>query len=101
VRVLRRVTHINDDISTVDSSTQILVSDTGNDQTLLTSVWTILERTGCEVTMIAKLRDEDGRCYAAYAHEALYDSNPAQTESLSSVHQSLRDTRNGIDDRAR
>ncbi|KAI2505565.1 hypothetical protein MHU86_8901 [Fragilaria crotonensis] len=31
----------------------------------------------------------------------LYDSNPAQTESLLSVHQSLRDTRNGIDDRAR
>jgi hypothetical protein len=113
------VTRINDDISTVDSSTQILVSDTGNDQTLLTSAWTILERTGREVTMtgafagrnvgesfpvvsaVAKLRDEDGRCYAAYAHEALYDSNPAQTESLLSVHQSLRDTRNGIDDRAR
>ena len=117
--MLRRVTRINDDISTVDPSTQILVSDTGNDQTLLTSVWTILERTGREVTMtgafagrnvgetfpvvsaVAKLRDEDGRCYAAYAHEALYDSNPAQTESLLSVHQSLRDTRNGINDRAR
>ena len=49
--MLRRVTRINDDISTVDPSTQILVSDTGNDQTLLTSVWTILERTGGEVTM--------------------------------------------------
>jgi hypothetical protein len=44
---------------------------------------------------------EDGRAYAAYVHEALYDSNDEQKESLLSVHQSLLDTRNGIDDRAR
>jgi hypothetical protein len=53
------------------------------------------------VSAVAKLISEDGKAYAAYAHEALYDSNPAQVESLLSVHQSLRDTKNGIDDRAR
>jgi hypothetical protein len=44
---------------------------------------------------------EDGKAYAAYVYEALYDSNSAQKESLLSVHQSLRSPRNGIDDRAR
>ena len=105
-------------ISTVDASTPILVSDTGNDQTLLTSVWRIVARTGREVTMtgafagrnvgesfpvvsaVAKLVGADGIEYAATAHEALYDSNPMQIESLLSVHQALRNTRNGIDDRA-
>ena len=53
------------------------------------------------VSAVAELQCEDGKEFAAYAHEALFDSNPAQTESLlSSVHQLLRDTRNGIDDRA-
>ena len=53
------------------------------------------------VSAVAKLVCEDGNSFAAYAHEALLDSNPAQKESLLSVHQSLRDQRNGIDDRAR
>ena len=119
MRFIRRVTRLNEYISEVDSSQHILVSDTGNDQTLLTRAWRILHRTGREVIMtgafagrnvgetfpvvsaVAKLQCEDGREFAAYAHEALFDSNPAQTESLLSVHQSLRDTRNGIDDRAR
>ena len=119
MRVLRRVTRVNEYIHEVDSSQQILVSDTGNDQTLLTSVWSVVHRTGREVMMtgafagrnvgevfpvvsaVAKLVCEDGTAYAAYAHEALLDSNPAQTESLLSMHQSLRDQRNGIDDRAR
>lgn len=110
---------MNDFISEVDSSQQILVSDTGNDQTLLTSVWRVIRRTGREVMMtgafagrnvgevfpvvsaVAKLVCENGKAYAAYAHEALLDMNPAQKESLLSVHQSLRDQRNGIDDRAR
>ena len=105
-------------ISSVDASTPILVSDTGNDQTLLTSVWRIVARTGREVTMtgafagrnvgesfpvvsaVAKLVGADGIEYAATAHEALYDSNPMQVESLLSVHQALRNPRNGIDDRA-
>ena len=119
MRFIRRVTRLNEYISEVDSSQHILVSDTGNGQTLLTRAWRILHRTGREVIMtgafagrnvgetfpvvsaVAKLQCEDGREFAAYAHEALFDSNPAQTESLLSVHQSLRDTRNGIDDRAR
>jgi hypothetical protein len=53
------------------------------------------------VSAVAKLRDEDGRCYAAYTHEVLHDSNPAQTESLLSVHQLLRDTCDDIDNSAR
>jgi hypothetical protein len=53
------------------------------------------------VSAVAKLIGEDGVQHIAIAHEALYDSNPAQTESLLSVHQSLRDRQNGIDDRAR
>ena len=117
--MLRRVTRINDFITEVDSSQQVLVSDTGNDQTLLTSVWRVIASTGRNVMMtgafagrnvgelfpvvsaVAKVVGEDGKEYAAYAHEALYDSNPAQKESLLSVHQSLHDQRNGIDDRAR
>lgn len=113
------MTRINDYISEADPSQQILVSDTGNDQTLITKTWTILQRTGREVTMtgafagrnvgevfpvvsaVAKLVCEDGKTYAAFVHEALYDDNDAQCESLLSVHQSLRDVRNGIDDRAR
>ena len=119
MRVLRRVHRLNDEIAEADSSQQILVSDTGNDQTLLTSVWRVIATTGREVMMtgafagrnvgeyfpvvsaVSKVVGEDGKAYAAYAHEALYDSNPAQKESLLSVHQSLRDQRNGIDDRAR
>ena len=53
------------------------------------------------VSAVAKLVCEDGKVYAAYAHEALFDSNLAQKESLLSVHQSLRSPRNGIDDRGR
>ena len=119
MRVLRRVTRLNDYISEADSSQQILISDTGNDQTLLTLAWRVLHRTGREVMMtgafagrnvgevfpvvsaVAMLVCEDGKAYAAYAHEALLDSNPAQKESLLSVHRSLRNPHNGIDDRAR
>lgn len=119
IRVIRRVTRLNEFISEVDSSQQIFVSDTGNDQTLVTTAWRILQYTGREVMMtgafagrnvgeifpvvsaVAKLQCEDGREYAAYVHEALFDSNPAQRESLLSVHQSLRNVDNGIDDRAR
>ena len=113
------MTRIDNYISEADPSQTILASDTGNDQTLLTNVWRIIKRTGREVMMtgafagrnvgevfpaisaVVKLIGEDGKAYAAYAHEALYDSNPEQKESLLSVHQSLRDINNGIDDRAR
>jgi hypothetical protein len=116
VRKVRRVTRVNTDIVTVDSSTPIMVSNTGNDQTLLTSVWRVIHWNGRDVMMtgafagrnagevfpvvtaVAKLIGEDGVPHVAIAHEALYDTNPAQTESLLSVHQSLRDKRNGIDE---
>lgn len=82
------------------------MSHTGNDQTLLTSVWKVIKRTGREVMMtgafagrnvgqvfpvvsaVAKIIGEDGKADAAYAHEDLLDSNPNQKESLLSVHQS-------------
>ena len=110
---------MNDFLLDADPSQQILVSDTGNDQTLITSAWRVLHDTGREVVMsgafagrsageifsvvsaVAKLVCEDGKAYAAYAHEALLDTNPAQMEPLLSVHQSLRNSNNGIDDRAR
>ncbi len=110
---------INEYISEADASQHILVSDTGNDQTLVTQAWKIVSQTGRNVVMtgafagrsigevfpvvsaVAKLVCEDGRAYAAYVHEALYDSNEVQLESPLSVHQSLRNTNNGIDDRAR
>jgi hypothetical protein len=102
----------------VEDSTTTLISDTGNDQTLLNSVWRITARTGREVMMtgafagrnvgesfpvvsaVAKLIGADGVPYPATAHEALYDANPLQIESLLSVHQALRNPRNGIDDQA-
>lgn len=50
----------------------------------------------------AKIIDESGKAFVAYAHEeALYDAdNPAQFESLLSIYQSLRDLNNGIHNRA-
>jgi hypothetical protein len=105
--------------SATDSSQRILISDVGNDQTLITFTWTVLQHTGREVAMsgafagrssgesfpvisaVAKLVCEDGSSYAAYVHKALLDSNPDQIELLLSVHQSLRLPGNGIDDRAR
>jgi hypothetical protein len=101
------------------------VSDTGNDQTLITSTWRVLQDTGREVMMngafagrsagkifpvvsgVAKLVCEDaGKAYAAYAHEALRArQKPCTAGGVTSlrgtVHQSLRCPKNGIDDRAR
>jgi hypothetical protein len=89
------VTRVNEFISHVDPIQHILVSDSGNDQTILTSIWRMVNQTGREVMMtgafagrnvgevfpvvsaVAKLICEDGQAYAAYAHEALLDSNPA------------------------
>ncbi|KAL7575091.1 hypothetical protein ACA910_000459 [Epithemia clementina (nom. ined.)] len=53
------------------------------------------------VTAAAKLIDESGKQYAAVAHKVLYDSSPHQVESLLSIHQSLSNQANGINDRAR
>jgi hypothetical protein len=52
------------------------------------------------VSGAVKLIDETGKAYAAIAHEALYDDNHAQVELLLSIHQSLANPKNGIDDRA-
>lgn len=82
------------------------------------SVWTVLQQTSQYVTLlgplagrhvgsvfplvtaIAKLVDEQGQSYCAKVHQAMYDSNPQQTESLISIHQALRIPGNAIDDRS-
>ena len=107
-------------ISNVDLSTPILISDTGNNQTLLTLVWRITAQTGHEVMMmgafagcnvgklfpvvsaVAKLNGADSIPYAATAHEALYDANFYKLSrcSLFIRQQAQRDPSNGIDDRA-
>jgi hypothetical protein len=108
------MTRVDDYFLTADSSQQMLVSDTGQDQTLITSTLTVLHHTGWEVVMsgaiagqspgesfpvvsaVAKLVYEDRSSYIAYVHQALLDSNSAQVELLFSVHQSLRLPGNGI-----
>ena len=113
------MTKINNFLSQADNNQQILISDGGCDQTLITSEWTITRNTGRKITMIGafagrnvgqsfpvvsaecKLTDENGTSYVAVVHEALYDENVEQVESLLSVHQSLRMQCNGIDDRSR
>jgi hypothetical protein len=52
------------------------------------------------VNRAVKLIDETGKADDAIAHEALYDDNCAQVELLLSIHQSLMNPKNGIDDRA-
>ena len=113
------MTKLNKFLSRADDDQQILISDGGCDQTLITSNWTVTRYTGRKVTMIGafagrnvgqsfpvvsaecKLTDEAGTSYIAVVHEALYDANVEQVESLLSVHQSLRMQCNGIDDRSR
>ena len=53
------MTRIDEFLLTADPSQQILVSDSGNDQTLVTSVWKVLHRTGREVVMSGAFA---GRC---------------------------------------
>ena len=101
------------------SSQSILISDSGCDQMLVTSVWCTMSHTGCSITMngafagrgsghllpvvsaAAKVIDEQGQVYAAIAHEVLYDDYPHQVESLLSTHQLLCNPINAIDDWAR
>jgi len=97
----------------------LLIADSGCDQTLVTSIWTILQQTGHHVIMTGafagrnvgerfpvvhaacKVCLADGSTFALIANHALYDSNPAQVESLLSVHQSLQCQANRIDDRGK
>jgi len=83
----------------------LLIADSGCDQTLVTSIWTILQQTGHHVIMMGafagrnvgerfpmvhaacKIRLVDDSTFALVANHALYDSNPAQVESLLSIHQ--------------
>jgi len=115
----RRVVRHDHQISIADSDQPILIAHSGCDQALLCAPWRIIQRTGRFVQMngafagrsdgdtfpvvsaTAKLFDEDGNSYMAIIHEALYDSNPAQRESLVSPHQVQRGTQNIMDNKAR
>ena len=69
----------------------ILIADSGNDQFLVTSIWTVTEYTGWLISLsgalagrhsgtlfpvvsaVAKLVDSDNNLYCAIVHEALFD----------------------------
>ena len=113
--MLWHVLRLPNGLSQAGVSQSILISDSGCDQMLVTSIWRIVSRTGRSVTMngafagrgpsqllpvvsaAAKVIDEQGHVYAAVAHEVLYDDNPLQIESLLSTHQSLSNPSNAID----
>ena len=116
--MIRRVLRLPNGLSQAGESQSILISGSGCNQILVTSIWRIVSHTGRSVTMngafagrshsqllpvvsaAAKVIDEQGQVYAAIAHEVLYDNNPLQVESLLSTHQSLSNPSNAIDDRA-
>lgn len=100
----------------VDPGQHTLIIDSGCDQTLISSVWVVLDWCDRHVEMsgpmagrntgevfpivsaAAKVTDRNGNCFCAIVHEALYDENPQQTESLLSTHQAKRLPQNRIDD---
>ena len=107
---------MTEDNSTVDTSENILIADSGCDQTLINNAWTVTEYTNRCVIMlqalqgrhagekfpvvqaIAKLSDAHGNDYCAEVNEALYDNNNEQKESLLSVHQARSDGKTAVDD---
>ena len=115
---LQRVLLMPNGLSKAGVSQSILISDSGCNQMLVTSIWCIISHSRRSVTMngafascghsqllpvvspAAKVIDEQGHIYAAIAHEVLYDDNPLQFESLLSTHQSLSNPSNAIDDQA-
>ena len=105
-------------LSQAVASQSILISDTGCDQMLVTSIWRIVSCTRRSVTMngafachghsqllpvvsaAAKVIDEQGHVYDAISNEVLYNDNSLQFQSLLSTHQSLSNPSNAIEDRA-
>lgn len=119
VRLVRRVNKLNNFVTVPDKSQPIFIADSGCDQCIVTRHWRIISKTGRFVTMsgafsgrscairfpvvsaACRLTTEDGRQFKAIVHEALYDENPSQVESLMSIHQVLQMDINAVDDRAR
>lgn len=95
---------------------QVLIADSGNDQFLVTSVWTVTEYTGRYISIcgalagrhpgttfpvvsaVAKLIDENLHPYCAIVHEALFDDSPDQVEALISTSQVRKYNSNSVDD---
>ena len=87
--MLRRVLWLPNGLSQAGESQVILISDSGCDQMLVTSIWRIVSRTGRSVTMneafaghghsqllpvvsaAAKVIDEQAHVYTSIAHEVL------------------------------
>ena len=115
---LRRVLRLPNGLSRAGASQLILISNSGCDQMLVTSIWRTVSHTGRSITMngafagrgpseilpvvstVAKVIDKQGQVYTAIGHKVLYDDNPLQVEPLLSTHQSLSNPSNAIDDRA-
>ena len=94
-------------ISVANSSTQVLISDSVWNQTLITSEWMVIKRhqrfavmsgafadrnTGQQFQVVLAaclLTSSDGVKYCVYAHDALYDGNSNKKESLLSTHCTL------------
>ena len=116
--MLQHVLQLPNSLSRAGASQSILISNSGCDQMLVTSIWQLVSRTRRAITMngafagcgpsqivpvvscAAKVIDAQGHVYAAVAHEVLYNDNPLQVESLLSTHQSLSNPSNAIDDQA-
>ena len=93
---VRKLTKVSDSITTVDSMDNILIADSGCDQIVITSIWTILRPSNRYVLMITalqgrnpgqriqvikaavKLTDELGKEYRAIANDAIYDEHNHQ-----------------------
>lgn len=94
----------------------MLIADSGNDQFLITSTWSVTEFTGRHIVLsgalagrhpgttfpvvsaVAKLIDANNRSYCAIVHEALYDESPCQYEALIATAQVRKFNGNAIDD---
>ena len=117
-RMVKIINQLSNYSNLLNTHKNIFIADSACDQILITNIWTILSYTYRYVTMTGAfagrnkgetfpvvsaqctMQAADGTSYVAIVHDALLDSNPLQTESLLSVHQSLRCKKNAIDDRS-
>ena len=117
-RMVKIINQLSNYSNLLNTHKNIFIADSACDQILITNIWTILSYTNRYVTMTGAfagrnkgetfpvvsaqctMQAVDGTSYVAIVHDALLDSNPLQTESLLSVHQSLRCKKNAIDDRS-
>ena len=111
-----RFTKINNGFSKVESDDLILVSDSGCDQSIITSLWMTIHTTerhivktgpfadpniGLQfhvVSAIPKIFDRDGNAYTAEIYKSLLDKSDHQKKLILVSHQDLLNTYIDIDD---